>query len=425
MYHVDVAILGGGLAGLTAAYNLRDYEIEVLDANAHVGGRTRSIPLEGGRWANLGAQYVSPDKVRVAELCEEMGLEMVPIGHLDVFDRMIEALSARDRAALERSIAALETEQAEHGPVSLPELDETTFSEWLGKLEELPPAVERWWTFWCENLVGSPVETSLYGAMLLWGEDRVSPFKGGAVPTHDKGDCVIRGGTNELTKALARAAGDRVSLRTRVIDVARLDDKFRIVAQDDDGLREISARAVISALPAPVATDVLDVPGWKREALRSVRYGRWIATPLEILPKDSMAHGVETTFCRHGAVYNSNVFALRTPTDFDRDGGCLHSYLVDVHARAVWDDPPHTIQTGAMEQLLHDHPEYEGRVRPVGFQRWEHALPLYAPGKQMRLEQLQASAGGIHFCGDYTSFHNMDGAAQSGDRAAAEVLKHL
>jgi monoamine oxidase len=34
---------------------------------------------------------------------------------------------------------------------------------------------------------------------------------------------------------------------------------------------------------------------------------------------------------------------------------------------------------------------------------------------------LAEPVGGIHFCGDYTSQSNMEGAVRSGERAAAEV----
>jgi oxygen-dependent protoporphyrinogen oxidase len=40
----DAVIIGGGLAGLAAAWQLRDLDIAVLEANDRVGGRLRSEP---------------------------------------------------------------------------------------------------------------------------------------------------------------------------------------------------------------------------------------------------------------------------------------------------------------------------------------------------------------------------------------------
>ena len=58
-----MVVLGGGVAGLTAAYRLRDLELEVIDSADHVGGRTRSLQQPDGIWLNTGAQYVSTDRV--------------------------------------------------------------------------------------------------------------------------------------------------------------------------------------------------------------------------------------------------------------------------------------------------------------------------------------------------------------------------
>src|SRR2546428_8751133 len=52
---LDVVVLGGGVAGLSAAYRLRDLELEVLDSADHVGGRTRSLPQSHGIWLHTVA----------------------------------------------------------------------------------------------------------------------------------------------------------------------------------------------------------------------------------------------------------------------------------------------------------------------------------------------------------------------------------
>ncbi|MGY8996775.1 MAG: FAD-dependent oxidoreductase, partial [Alphaproteobacteria bacterium] len=66
MAHIyDVAVLGAGVAGLTAAYRLRDRDVVVLEADSHVGGRTLSESFDDGSWANYPAQYVSSDKLKV------------------------------------------------------------------------------------------------------------------------------------------------------------------------------------------------------------------------------------------------------------------------------------------------------------------------------------------------------------------------
>ena len=121
----------------------------------------------------------------------------------------------------------------------------------------------------------------------------------------------------------------------------------------------------------------------------------------------------------------TNGFVLKTPGDIARDGGCYHSYVHDVHARVIWDDSVESIQSGALRAFAAQFPELAGRVHWIGFQRWEHALAQYRPGRQALQDDLEASLEGLHFCGDYVITANMDGAARSGEAAAAKVLASL
>lgn len=75
-----VAIIGAGLAGLTAAHRLRErgITVEVFEARKRVGGRIFTINL-GSRTAELGAQNISDggEAVYIRRLIKEFGLELV------------------------------------------------------------------------------------------------------------------------------------------------------------------------------------------------------------------------------------------------------------------------------------------------------------------------------------------------------------
>ena len=70
----EVVVLGAGLAGMAAAYQLRDRDLAVLEELDRVGGRTLSFP-HGEYWYNLGAQFVW-DK-RTLALCAELGVQVL------------------------------------------------------------------------------------------------------------------------------------------------------------------------------------------------------------------------------------------------------------------------------------------------------------------------------------------------------------
>ena len=61
----DAVIVGGGVSGLAAAWDLRDRDIVVLEASDRVGGRIRSETRDGV-WLNFGAHVFSGPESRPA-----------------------------------------------------------------------------------------------------------------------------------------------------------------------------------------------------------------------------------------------------------------------------------------------------------------------------------------------------------------------
>ncbi len=73
----DVAVVGAGLAGLTAARDLAAAGLSsvVLEARDRVGGRTLNQEIGDGKVVELGGQWIGPTQDRVAKLAAELGLE--------------------------------------------------------------------------------------------------------------------------------------------------------------------------------------------------------------------------------------------------------------------------------------------------------------------------------------------------------------
>ena len=417
----DVVVLGSGLAGLTAAYHLRDLDIEVIEADSHIGGRTLSETFDDGTWANYAAQYVSDDKIKIIELADELGLELIPSGFHSNDLRAFDPSSSDDPAAVETWIGRLEDEQERRRPPDSAELDQVSVAEWL---EDAPQAVKSFFETWCGSLIfGSTIEISLYGLMLIWGDNRTSAFTDQPVARSNRGDTVFKGGTNRFTQALAEASGAKLTADTEVLAVSAIQGGYHIAGIRRDGVYETTARHVVCALPAAVALNVIaNLPETKREALSAIRYGRIIATPISIAAAGQTVPPYPLVPSRPDQTYNSNGFVLRTPGDMDTEGGCFHSYVHDVFARPLWDDPPATVQSGAVRALVERFPQLSDRIARVGYRRWFHALPHYSPGRMRHQAALEASVGGLHFCGDYVLTSNMDGAARSGELAARKVL---
>ena len=406
---------------MTAAYLQRDQDLEVFDSAGHVGGRTLSHRQSDGIWLNAGAQYVSTDRVKVVELADAVGARLLTDDNLEEYWRGLYPPDPDTRSEIESCIERITSEQLDRRPATLPELDDIAFDQWLG---DVSPDTHRFFDRWCQMMnSGSSVEISLYGALWLWGDQRSTPWTDRPVPRHDRGDAVFDGGTNEFTKALARAIGNRVSLNSRVLSVRAADEGYTVeVEEGGGGKRQVWARRVVSALPAPVAADVIDeLPGWKRSALRAVRYGRFLTTNIVVSPRGARPSRYPLTSARSDVAYNLDTFIIKTPGNFDEVGGCFHNIVGDPTARVVWDDPDHTIKTGTLRELFGQRPEYRDRVVRVEVQRWPHGMPLYSVGRMKTFEQLAEPVGDIYFCGDYSFASNMEGAALSGERAAKQA----
>lgn len=78
----DVVVVGAGISGLTAARKLTSegLSVKVLEANSRVGGRTYVKSL-GGTEFDFGGQWIGPSQHRITALVKELGLELFPTYH--------------------------------------------------------------------------------------------------------------------------------------------------------------------------------------------------------------------------------------------------------------------------------------------------------------------------------------------------------
>ena len=122
----DVIVVGGGIAGLAAAWDLRNRDVVVLEAGDRVGGRIRS-ETRGDHWINLGAHVFAGAGSASDRLIRDTGVEAVPVpgrltsiamngafinsGRVETFPLRI-PMPAKDRAALMKTGARLRVEVA-------------------------------------------------------------------------------------------------------------------------------------------------------------------------------------------------------------------------------------------------------------------------------------------------------------------------
>jgi monoamine oxidase len=73
---VDAIVVGGGFAGLSAAYELQNQgaSVLVLEARDRVGGRTLNAPLDADHIVEVGGQFVGPTQTAILDLANAVGV---------------------------------------------------------------------------------------------------------------------------------------------------------------------------------------------------------------------------------------------------------------------------------------------------------------------------------------------------------------
>jgi squalene-associated FAD-dependent desaturase len=258
---VKATVVGGGLAGITAALDLADAgaQVTLLEARPRLGGATFSIERDG-LWLDNGqhvflrcctAYRALIDRLGVTHetaLQDKLALPVLRPGgrvswlrraalpapfHLAPSFARFGPLPWRDRARLLGPVRALQRLSLDD-----PALDDLTFAEWLAQHGQSERSLETMWDLFALptlNLHAS--EGSLALAAMV--------FKTGMIEEADAADI------GYATVPLQRLHGDAAerALKERAVYVRT---KARI-----DSLAELDADAIVLAVPHDVAAELL------------------------------------------------------------------------------------------------------------------------------------------------------------------------
>ncbi|HSI81669.1 MAG TPA: flavin monoamine oxidase family protein [Solirubrobacterales bacterium] len=261
----DVAVVGAGLAGLTAASELgaRGLDVRVLEARDRVGGRSLNhrVGAAPDQVVELGGQWVGPGQREVLALAAELGLETFPThtaGENVLEDHRGRVSRYRGTIPRLNPVALADISQAEarlgrlirrvsaaapwtaHGAERL---DSQTFATWIRRTARTRLARETLALACRAVFAAEPEELSLLHVLFYSasadGWDSLLDTRGGA--QQDR----IVGGSQLLATRLAERLDGRIELGRPVRSIHSLDDGVLV-----EGL---AARRAIVAVPPALA----------------------------------------------------------------------------------------------------------------------------------------------------------------------------
>lgn len=255
---LDVAIIGAGLAGLTAARDLQRAGCEsfvVLEARDRVGGRTYNHDLGNGVVSEAGGQWIGPGQTAIYDLARELEVDVFPSYYqgknvyLAGDAKYAEDLSKGENAnaAIVAKLNELAHKVPSKEPWTAPEaasLDKLSVGEWL-----VQQGTDNLGQLSFDSSIGlttgtPPATLSLLHYLSLVNSanckmEVVEGFEGGA--QQDR----LVGGSQVLSNKMAQALGDKLSLSSPVRKITGWDREV-VELHTEQGI--IRARQVIAAL---------------------------------------------------------------------------------------------------------------------------------------------------------------------------------
>jgi monoamine oxidase len=464
----DVAIVGAGLAGLVAARRIDAAGARplVIEARDRVGGRLLNEEIGDGKVVEVGGQWIGPTQERLAALAAELGVGTFPThdegrhliemagrrtsftgaltdARLTLVRDLSRAISPLALADFEQARARLDR-MAREVPLEEPWMaakaaswDSRTFATWVARntrtaaargLFEL--ATEAVWA-------AEPGDVSLLHVLFYTrsggGFNSLVGTGGGA--QQDR----FHGGSQRLALLMAKELGaERLRLASPVRRIEHSDASVVIHADGPDGEPgglAVRARRAVVAIPPTLA-------------------GRVAYDPLLPAQRDQLTQRMP-----QGTVIKTMAIYARP---FWREEGLSGQATSDAGpARVVFDNSPPDGSPGVLLGFLEGRLARQWGARPAGERReavlagharlfgeraarperfiervwadeeWTRGCYgcLMTPGGWTEYGRaLRAPIGPLHWAGAETATiwnGYMDGAVQSGERAAAEALEAL
>jgi monoamine oxidase len=443
-----ILIIGAGLSGLVAAYELTQagHDVTILEAQMRPGGRVLTLrePFSDGLYAEAGAARIPDNHDVTLHYAKHFGLKLVPF-YPDKLDGVYLLRGKRVRVQAGRDVDLsqvpfdLTSEERRLGMSGLSEkylgaamraMGDPNAPDWpnaaaksYDRVSQAEFLREQGASHGAIELLEYPFQSAeddpvsfLWNLREFWyGSQETTRYK-------------IAGGNDLLPKAFAAKLQERIHYGSPVVRIEQDSSKVSAVVSQRGMHHTFEADRLICTIPFPVLRRVEVQPPFselKRRAIAELQYDPVTRTILQCRTRYWEKDGY------NGFGISDLPQEIWHPTH-DQPGtrGLLASYMltgVGQRVSAMPEDKRFEFVSREMEKV---HPgllaNLEGAVSKVWpADPWAGgAGALHAPGQLTTIcVGIERAEGRVHFAGEHTSLlpYWMQGALQSGLRAAKEV----
>jgi monoamine oxidase len=439
-----VIIVGGGLAGLAAGYDLdrAGYEVTILEARMRPGGRVHTLrePFSDGLYADAGAARIQDTHQFTLRYVKELGLTLDPffptdgsrITYVAGKRLVIPSRGQLDLAEIPLEFSAEERKLGYGGGLmkylfsSMKDLGDPSSAAWPAGVDlqrfEVP----------LTDFIREQGATPAFQRMIAFGHDLAGMsalmfLRDAALGAATKQWFKIRGGNDLLPKALATRLASKIRYGSPVVHIAQDASSVTATYLRDDVPVTIKGDHLICAMPLAVMrrVDIPSLSSAKRAAIDQVGSLPMARVFLQSRRRFWLDRG-ETGW----ASSDDPIDVWDYTRDQQGVRGILGAYTSGRMAYQVTARSPIERGPFMLEMMERVHPgmreHYEGSASYSWIEDpWALGAGVEFKAGQLTkyYSQLRVAEGRLHFAGEHTSPWAgwMNGGLESGERAAAEV----
>jgi monoamine oxidase len=449
-----IAIVGAGIAGLNAAYKLKQSGLTatIFEGANRTGGRmfTAKDLLADGLTTELGGEFIDSNHVEVLNLMTEFGLERLDTRGPATTSWKAETYfingrhytleeAARAFVPIAKSIHADYEElgdvvnyQTEGGGSAL---DRQTIAQYLDRI-----GVKGWMrelldVAYVTEYGLEAAEQSALNFVFLIGTGDLEDADTFALLGESDERYKVRGGNQQVVDELARRLAPQIRTLHRLEAIRSRGDGFTLTFQADGKAVDHDADIVVLTVPFSILRDVkMDVtlPEVKTRAIRELGYGANAKVLVGFRSRPWEKRGFS------GATYSDETFQLAWANSFLQPGsaGGLTLYSGGKLAHDAGQGTAEEAATRLMRGIERAYPgstrERNGKVSRFHWPTFpwtKGSYSCYKPGQWTTIAGAEGvPVGNLFFAGEHCSYDfqgYMNGAAQSGADTARAVMSKV